>query len=62
MCISYGANNKLFADFVNKGYLPKERAEYCHEEYEQVEDAFEILVHSRRKAVEKASESGILLR
>lgn len=45
MCISYGADKKLFGDFVKKGYLPKERAEYCYEEYEQVEDAFEILVH-----------------
>ena len=45
MCISYGADKKLFGNFVSKGYLPKERAEYCHEEYEQVEDAFEILVH-----------------
>jgi hypothetical protein len=45
MCISYGADKKLFGNFVSKGYLPKERAEYCYEEYEQVEDAFEILVH-----------------
>jgi len=45
MCISYGADKKLFGNFVSKGYLPKERAEYCYEEYEQVEDAFEKLVH-----------------
>jgi hypothetical protein len=45
MCISYGADEKLFGNFASKGYLPKERAEYCYEEYEQVEDAFEISVH-----------------
>jgi hypothetical protein len=26
-----------------KGYLPKARAEYCEEEYEQVQDAVELL-------------------
>ena len=45
LCIAYGANAKLFDDVVRKGYLPKARAEYCDEEYEQVKEAFEILVH-----------------
>ena len=44
LCIAYGADTKLFADIVSKGYLPKARAEYCEEEYEQVQDAFEILI------------------
>ena len=44
LCIAYGADTNLFADFVSKGYLPKARAEYCEEEYEQVQDAFEILI------------------
>lgn len=44
LCIAYGANKKLFSDFVSEGYLPKERAEWCFEEYEQVEDAFETLI------------------
>lgn len=44
MCIAYGADKKLFGDFVSKGYLPRPRAEYCHEEYEQVQEAFETLV------------------
>jgi hypothetical protein len=26
-------------DIVSKGYLPKSRAEFCEEEYEQVQDA-----------------------
>jgi hypothetical protein len=29
---------------VSEGYLPKERAEWCFEEYEQLEDAFEMLI------------------
>ena len=44
LCIAYGANKKLFSDFVDKGFLPKERAQWCFEEYEQVEDAFETLI------------------
>lgn len=44
MCIAYGADTNLFGDLVSKGYLPKERAESCEEEYEQIQDAFEILV------------------
>jgi Putative metallopeptidase len=44
LCIAYGADTKLFGDFVTKGYLPKERAEVCEEEYEQVQDAYEELV------------------
>jgi hypothetical protein len=44
LCIAYGANAKLFDDIVSKGYLPKTRAEYCDEEYEQVQDAFNKLV------------------
>jgi hypothetical protein len=44
LCIAYGADTKLFADFVSEGHLPKARAEYCEEEYEQVQDAYEILI------------------
>ena len=43
LCIAYGADPKLFGDFVTKGYLPKKRAETCDDEYEQVEDAFNAL-------------------
>ena len=43
-CIAYGADSRLFDDIVSKGLLPMERAEYCHEEYEQIEDAFEDLI------------------
>ena len=46
LCLAYGADKKLFADFVSKskGHLPKERAESCEGEYERVQDAFEALV------------------
>jgi len=44
LCIAYGADSKLFADIVSLGYLPESRAEYCDEEYEQVQDAYEQLV------------------
>jgi hypothetical protein len=44
LCIAYGADTKEFADVVSGGYLPKERAEFCEEEYEQVQDAFDKLV------------------
>ena len=44
LCIAYGADTKQFADIVSEGYLPETRAEYCEEEYEQVQDAFDELV------------------
>jgi hypothetical protein len=44
LCIAYGADPKLFGDVVTNGYLPKERAETCPEEYEQVQDAYETLI------------------
>ena len=45
MCIAYGSDKKLFADYASQGYLPKERAEFCDEEYFQIQDAFEQLLH-----------------
>jgi hypothetical protein len=44
LCIAYGADTKLFGDVVSKGFLPKTRAEYCEEEYEQVQDAVDLLI------------------
>jgi len=44
MCMAYGANREVFGDVVEKGFLPFERAEFCHEEYEQVQHAFQALV------------------
>ena len=44
LCIAYGADTKLFGDIVSKGFLPKTRAEFCEEEYEQVQDAVDLLI------------------
>jgi hypothetical protein len=44
LCIAYGADTKLYGDIVSKGYLPKPRAEFCEEEYEQVQDAVDLLI------------------
>jgi hypothetical protein len=44
LCIAYGADPELFGDVVTKGYLPEERADSCAEEYEQVQDAYEVLI------------------
>ena len=44
LCLAYGANQKLFADVVEKGYLPKRRAEGCDLEYEQAAFAFKTLI------------------
>lgn len=44
LCVAYGADKKLFADVVEKGYLPKDRAEGCDDEYEQVAFAFNTLI------------------
>ena len=44
LCIAYGADQKMFADVVEKGYLPKSRAEQCDAEYEQTAFAFKELI------------------
>jgi hypothetical protein len=44
LCIAYGADAQLFGDFVEKGYLPKERAEDCKDEYRQAAHAYEQLI------------------
>jgi hypothetical protein len=44
LCVAYGADPKLFADVVEQQYLPKERAEGCEDEYQQVSFAFKKLI------------------
>lgn len=44
LCIAYGANQEMFGDLVEKGYLPQERAEDCESEYQQAAQAFNILI------------------
>ena len=44
LCLAYGFDAKLYADFVEKGYLPKDRSEGCEDEYKQVAFAFDTLI------------------
>ena len=44
LCIAYGADPSLFADLVEKQYLPSKRAEGCADEYRQVAAAFNTLI------------------
>ncbi len=44
LCIAYGGAPTLFADVVEKGFLPKARAEGCEEEHEQISNAFDSLL------------------
>ena len=44
LCLAYGADDQWFADIVANGYLPKERAEDCSFEYDQVAYAFKTLI------------------
>lgn len=44
LCMAYGAHPKTYADLVEKGLLPKERAEGCEDEYAQVAHAYETLI------------------
>jgi hypothetical protein len=62
LCIAYGADAQLFAEFVQKGYLPKERAEGCAEEYRQVVYAFETLIgpHIDQSLAEGVMKDGLL--
>ena len=44
LCMAYGADEKLFADLIERGYLPKDRAEGCADEYDQVARAMQKLI------------------
>ena len=44
LCIAYGANTKLYEEFVSNGYLPEKRAMACEEDYELIQDGYETLV------------------
>src|SRR4029077_15072307 len=57
-CIAYGADPKLFADVVEKEYLPKERAESCDGEYEQAAFAFRTLI---RPYIDRKLEKKVLV-
>ena len=53
LCIAYGSNPQSFQGIVAKGYLPKERAESCGEEFRQVAYAMKKLVAPNVDATER---------
>jgi hypothetical protein len=44
LCIAYGSDKQLFADVVEQGFLPQERADVCESEYQQVDFAYRALI------------------
>lgn len=44
LCIAYGSEEPVFADLVEKGYLPASRAKDCTDEYKQMAFAFNKLL------------------
>jgi hypothetical protein len=62
LCMAHGSNPESFKAIVERGYLPKERAEGCGEEFRQVSYAMKRLIDPnldtarwrRTKAVHKA--------
>jgi hypothetical protein len=44
VCIAFAAAPLQFGDLVDKGILPKRRAERCQDEYEQVRKAFNLRI------------------
>jgi hypothetical protein len=62
LCIGYGADPQLFKDFIDKGWLPKERAEHCGTEYQQVRRAFgkTVLPFINRPLIRKVQETNWL--
>lgn len=58
LCIAYGADKKLFADIVEKDFLPKKRAESCEFEYEDLSFAMTKLIgpHIDKRVARKFHE------
>jgi hypothetical protein len=50
LCMAYGADKELFADVVERGYLPKNRAEVCEDEYRQIDFAYRTLIAPHRES------------
>jgi hypothetical protein len=44
LCMAYGADPKDFGDLIDKGYLPAQRARSCHNEFGEVNFAFQQLI------------------
>ncbi len=44
LCMAYGADPKDYGDLIDKGYLPAQRAKSCHNEYGELNFAFQQLI------------------
>jgi putative metallopeptidase DUF4344 len=44
LCLAYGADPVLFADVVDKAYLPRERARLCRGQFGELTYAFHQLI------------------
>jgi putative metallopeptidase DUF4344 len=40
LCLAYGGDPQTFQEFVNRGWLPKKRADHCDQEFTQLKLAF----------------------
>lgn len=50
-CIVYGSDPEKYADWVDEGWLPEDRADQCEAEYEQAVTSWETLLSPYRKEV-----------
>jgi len=59
LCMGYGADPQMFKDFIDKGWLPKERAASCSQEYQQVRQAFAktVLPFINQSLIKKVQET-----
>lgn len=49
LCMIYGSNTSKYANIVNDGYLPKERAVRCPNEFQRTVDSWKSLLEPWRK-------------
>jgi len=59
LCLGYGADKKLFADVVEKNFLPKARADVCEREYSDLDFAMTQLIspHIDKRQARKAHQA-----
>ena len=59
LCLGYGGDPQTFKEFVDKGWLPKERAAGCAAEYQQVRQAFSktVLPFINQSLIKKVQET-----
>jgi len=59
LCMGYGADPQQFKEFIDRGWLPKERAAGCAAEYQQVRQAFArtVLPFINQSLIKKVQET-----